>query len=159
MSTDCLLCSSRYPGRIFFLSKVLWEHYSIDFFFQTRKFFSFDIDPMEVPISKFVSLRWKTFLYDSLETREFLWVKTHMGIQLFEVNFRAIFFSSRESIESWSKLAINQIAYSSIIAYDSDCLSLIGTTFFLIIFEQFSRSTPKKDFNCILEANDKSIFA
>ena len=41
----------------FFLSKVLWEHYSIEKFLHTRKFFIVDIDPMEVPISKFASLR------------------------------------------------------------------------------------------------------
>ena len=68
-------------------------------FFKHKKKISFDIDPKEAPISKFASLRWKTFLYDSLETRELLWVESHMGIQLFEVHFGAIFLSSRESIE------------------------------------------------------------
>ena len=82
-------------------------------------FLSYDIDPRKVTIWKFVFLRSKTFLYDSLETREFLCVKTPIGIQWFEVHFRAIFTCSRESIESWLELAINQISSSLVMGNDS----------------------------------------
>ena len=77
----------------FFLSKVLWEHHSIENFWHTIFFFSFGIDPRKVPISKTASLRSKTFRYDSLETREFLWVKTRMGIQVHFLDFFGVFVS------------------------------------------------------------------
>ena len=56
----------------------------------------------------------KTFQYNSLETREFLYVKTIIGIQWFEDNLLVIFSFSRNLIESWSNwLQISkQIAWS-----------------------------------------------
>ena len=74
---------------------------------------------MAVEIKTYL-VRSKTFLYDSLETREFLRVKTPMGKQWFEIKFLAIFLISRESIESRSKLAIQQIASSLVISNHSD---------------------------------------
>ena len=63
-------------------------------------FFSYSPGPKEVSKSKFDSVRSEISQYDSLETREFLYVKTIMGIQWFEVNFLVIFSFSRNLIES-----------------------------------------------------------
>ena len=53
-----------------------------------------------------------------------------MGIQWFEVQFLAIFSTSRDSIESQSKLAINQIASSLVVSNHSDwSKSPMGTVF------------------------------
>ena len=53
-----------------------------------------------------------------------------MGIQWFEVQFQAIFSTSRESIESRSKMAINQIASSLVVSNPSDwSKSPMGTVF------------------------------
>ena len=60
-----------------------WKFLTHDFFF------SFGCEPREVPISKTDLVRSKTFRYDFLETREFLWVKTFIGIQVY---FRDLFF-------------------------------------------------------------------
>ena len=65
---------------LFFVKRLMgtpldWKFLTHDFFF------SFGFDPREVPLSKTALVRSKTFRYDSLETREFLWVKTHTGIQ------------------------------------------------------------------------------
>ena len=55
-------------------------------FFAHNFFFSYRPGPREVPKSKFDSVRWQIFHDDSLETREFWWVETLMGIQWFEVH-------------------------------------------------------------------------
>ena len=73
-------------------------------FFYTRFFFSYRSGHIWQYRSKTFSVRSKIFQYDSLETREFWWVKTPMGIQWFEIQFLAIFSISRESIESRSKI-------------------------------------------------------
>ena len=100
-------------------------------FFNTHFFFSYRSGHFWPYRSKKKSVRSKTFLYDSLETREFLWIKTPMGIQWFEIQFLAIFSITRESIEIRSKLAINQIASSLIISNHSDwSKSPMGTVFF-----------------------------
>ena len=74
------------------MSKVLWEQKSNLFFLHTKFFFSYCPGPREVSKSKFASVRSKIFPYDSLKTKKFCWVKTPMGMQWFEVDFRAIFF-------------------------------------------------------------------
>ena len=51
-------------------------------------------------------------------------------VQWFEVHFRAMFSSSRESIESWSKLAINQKASRLVVMnYSEWHKSVIGRVF------------------------------
>ena len=53
-----------------------------------------------------------------------------MGIQWFEVQFQAIFSTLQESIESRSKLAINQIASRLVVSNPSDwSKSPMGTVF------------------------------
>ena len=53
-----------------------------------------------------------------------------MGIQWLEVKFQAIFYTLRESIESRSKLPINQIASSLVVLNPSDwSISPMGTVF------------------------------
>ena len=54
-----------------------------------------------------------------------------MVIQWFEVQFRAIFSSSRESIESYSKLARNEIASSLVVSNISDWSKSLMDTIFL----------------------------
>ena len=76
--------------KCFNVLKVIWEHRSIQFFLHTIFVFIYRPGRREVPKSKFASVRLKTFLYDSLETREFWWVKTPMSIWWIEVHFRAI---------------------------------------------------------------------
>ena len=93
----------RYDQRSFYMilgkrgnfgeSKLLWEHHSIQNFLHTKIFFSYSPWPREVSKSKIVSVRSKIFQYDFLETREFWWAKTLMGIEWFEVHFQAIFSS------------------------------------------------------------------
>ena len=73
---------SRISLKNFFVVKSLMGT-PLDWKFLTHNFFfSFWIDPRKVPISKTDSLRSKTVQYDSLETRELLWVKTFMVIQV-----------------------------------------------------------------------------
>ena len=73
-------------------------------FFTHNFFFSYCRGLREVSESKFASVRSKIFLYDSLKTREFWWVKTPIGIQWFEVNLSSDFFVFAR--ESWSKLVL-----------------------------------------------------
>ena len=76
---------------------MVWSSISSDFFdFERfdRKSIKIGYKPRKVPISKTASVRLKTFLYDSLKIRDFLWVETPKAIQRFEVHFRAIFSSS-----------------------------------------------------------------
>ena len=114
--------------KIFFCKSHMGTLFEWDFF--TRFFFQLQVKPYLAVMIKKKSVWWKTFLYDSLETREFLWVKTPMGIQWFEVQFQAIFSTSRESIESRSKLAINQITSSLVVSNPSDwSKSPMGTVF------------------------------
>ena len=69
---------------------------------------------------KICSVRLKAYT-QALTVLKGIWrVKTPMGTQWFEVYFRAIILSSRESIESRSK-AIYEISGSLVIAIDSDC--------------------------------------
>ena len=82
---------SRMSSDIFFLPKVLWEYHSIQIFVHTIFFFSYSSGHIWPYRSKKNSVRWKTFLYNSSGTKEFLWVKTFMGILWFEVHFRSIF--------------------------------------------------------------------
>ena len=96
----------------FFLAKVLWEHHSIENLWHTIFFFSFGIDPRKVPMSKTVSLRSKTFRYNSLETREFLWVKTPMGIK---VHFRDFFCVFVSEFLRCSNLTINVVVTGLVI--------------------------------------------
>ena len=120
---------SRMSSDIFFLPKVLWEYHSIQFLYSDF-FFSYSAEFSQVSKLKFALVRWKTFLSDSVETREFLWVKTPMGIQWFEGQFRAIFSFLRESIQSWSKLAKNELSSSLVVSNISDwSKSLMGTIF------------------------------
>ena len=70
----------------FFLSKVIWEHHSIQFFFTNQKKISYRSGPMEVSKYKSASVRSKTYLYDSSETTDFVWVKTPMGIKRFDIH-------------------------------------------------------------------------
>ena len=84
---------SRISLKNFFVVKSLMGK-PLDWKFLTHIFFfSFWIDPRKVPISKTDSLRSKTVRYDSLETREFLWVKTFMGIQVHSRDFFWVFAS------------------------------------------------------------------
>ena len=79
-------------------------------------FFSYGPEPMEVSKSKSGSVRLKSYLYDSLETTEFFWVKTPMGIQRFEVQFRAIFIVFGSESKSCSKSALNWVASRFVIS-------------------------------------------
>ena len=130
LSKDYSWCFQRYDRRIFLVPKVLWKHHSIQVFVHTIFFFSYRSGHIWPYRSKKNSVRSKTFLYDSLETREFLWVKTPMGIQWFEFQFLAIFSISQESIESRLKLAINQITSSLAVSNHSEwSKSPMGTVF------------------------------
>ena len=119
MTEELFLCQKSYGNTIRMI------------FFHTQKKISYRFGYISMYRSKKNSVRSKTFLYDSLETREFLWVKTPMDIQWLEVQFLAIFSTLRESIESWSKLAINQIATCLVVSNNS-CWpkSPKGTVFF-----------------------------
>ena len=75
---------------IFFLPKVIWEHHSSQLFLHKKKN-RYGFGHIWQYKLKIASVRSKTFLYDSLETREFLWVKNLVAIQRFEVHFRASF--------------------------------------------------------------------
>ena len=79
---------------------------------------------------KICSVRLKAYT-QTLTVLKGIWrAKTPMGTQWFEVYFRTIILSSRESNESRSKLAINEISSSLVIAIDSDCSkSPMGTVF------------------------------
>ena len=82
---------------------MVWSSISSDFFdFERfdRKSIKIGYKPRKVLISKTASVRLKTFLYDSLKMRDFLWVETPIAIQRFEVHFRAIFSSSWQSIKN-----------------------------------------------------------
>ena len=128
----------------FFVSKVIWEHHSIEVFLHTIFFFSYRFGHIWPYRSIFFSVRSKIFLYDSLETREFWGVKTPMEIQWFEVQFQAIFSSSRKSIESWSKLAIYQIANSLVVSNYSNWSKSLTHTVFLRVDPHLSGKTEVK---------------
>ena len=102
------------------------------------------------------SVQSKTFLYDSLETREFLWVKTPMGIQWCEVHFQAIFSLLRDSNESWSKLAINQLASSLVIANDFDWSKSPMGTVFLRVDPLPPGCVEKEQKNCFYEPKNRA---
>ena len=62
-------------------------------FLSTKMYLNYSPWPRDVPKWKFALIRLKTFLYANFWMREFLFVKTLMGIQWFKVHFRAIFSS------------------------------------------------------------------
>ena len=76
---------------IFLMSKVLWEHHSIEIFSDHKKKFSYGSGVMKVSKSKFASVGLKTYVNDIFKIERFLWVKTHMGLPRFHFYFRTIF--------------------------------------------------------------------
>ena len=69
------------------MSKVLWEHHSIEFFFDQQKKISYGSGVKKVTKSKFASVGLKTYGNDIFEIEQFLWVKTPMGVERFEILF------------------------------------------------------------------------
>ena len=55
---------------------------------------------MQVSKSKFDSLGLKTFVYDFFKTKDFLWVKTPMGI-------KSLVTKKGEGKEKWSQMYMN----------------------------------------------------
>ena len=87
--------------------------------------------------SKSASVWLNTSLYNSLEINEFFWVKTLMGIQRFEVQFRAIFIVFGSKSKSCSQSAINWVASGLVVCNQiyklkspmgTDFMSLMGYT-------------------------------
>ena len=73
------------------MSKVLWEHHSIKKFLDAKKKFSFRFGVKKASKSKFASVRLKTYLNEKKQNLQFLWVKTVMGVERFEVHFLTLF--------------------------------------------------------------------
>ena len=70
------------------MSKVLWEHQSIEKLLHQKNFFSYGPEPRKVSKSKFASVRLKTYLNEKIQTKQFLCVNTPMGILRFEVHLK-----------------------------------------------------------------------
>ena len=68
--------------------------------FSTKKKISFGSLPMQVSKSKFDSLGLKTFVYDFFKTKDFLWVKTPMGI-------KSLVNKKGEGKDKWSQMYMN----------------------------------------------------
>ena len=77
--------------KTFFFRQKSYGNTTRFIFFSQNFFFQLGPGPREVPKWKFASVRLKTLLYATFVAREFLCVKTLLGIQWFEVHFRAIF--------------------------------------------------------------------
>ena len=75
----------------FFVSKVLWEHHSIEKFLDAKKKFSYRFGVKKASKSKFASVRLKTYLNEKKQNLQFLWVKTVMGLERFVVHFLTLF--------------------------------------------------------------------
>ena len=115
---------------IFFkIPKIIGKHYSND----SLKKNSYRLGHNEIT-------NQNCFQFDQRSSYVILWkqgkiflVKTLMGIHWSEVDSPPIFSSSWESIESWSKLPINQIASSLVMSNNCDLSkSLIGTFDFVL---------------------------
>jgi len=78
-------CVQRYSKRFSFFQKSYGNTTRTNILY-TQFFFHYSPGPREVSKSNFDSVRSEIFQIDSLETREFWWVKTPMGIQWFEVH-------------------------------------------------------------------------
>ena len=135
----------------FFLCQKSYGNTTRFNFFYTQFFFSLRVS------GQFGHTNQKKNRYDQRPSKmilwkrwNFWWNKTLMDMQWFEVHFLAIFSSSCRSIKSWSKLAINQIASSFVVANNSECSkSLMGTVFLLRVKKSESQS-------CFYEAENRA---
>jgi len=97
-------------------------------FFTYQKKISYGFGHIWPYKSKIASVRSKTFLYDSLETREFLWVKTLVGIK---VHFRSIFSSLWDQIKSCCTQESHQKTLKTCIKILRDVFNDMTEEFFL----------------------------
>ena len=71
--------------------------------FRRKKKFSYRFGVKKASQSKFASVRLKTYLNEKTQILHFLWVKTVMGVERFEVHFLTLFSIDHKVLPNWPK--------------------------------------------------------
>ena len=71
--------------------------------FRHKKKISYRFGVKKASKSKFASVRLKTYLNEKIQILQFLWVKTVMGVERFEVQSLTLFSIDQKVFPNWPK--------------------------------------------------------